>query len=397
MGGRFLATVIVGTARTPFGRFNGALKDMSAVDLGAIAIAGAVERSGLDGSMVDMVLMGMVLQAGAGQIPSRQSSIKAGLPVSVPSDTINKVCISSFRAVTMADQIIRSGDAGVVVAGGMESMSNVPYALPGLRWGQRMGNGQTVDLMVHDGLTCAFHQVHMALHGSKSAKEYGISRQAQDEWALRSHHRAIAAMDSGRLRDEIVPVIIPRKKGPDLVVEEDEAPRRDVSYDKMATLPPLFDPEGTVTAGNAPGVNDGATAMVIMSEAKAMELGRPSLATIVGHAMVSAEPAQIATVPGLAAKKVLHKLGLSMKQMHRIENNEAFAAVTLTSGKVAEWDTDIVNVNGGAIAFGHPIGASGGRIIMTLIHELRRRGGGYGLACICGGAAQGEALVLKVD
>lgn len=390
-------TVIVSAARTPFGRFGGALKDVPAVELGALAIREAVRRAGLRPDQVDTVIMGMVLQGGAGQIPSRQASLKAGLPYEVYSDTINKVCISSLRSVTMGDQIIRAGDADVIVAGGMESMSNAPYALTGARWGMRMGDGTTIDLMVHDGLTCAFHNVHMAVLGSRVAKEYGVSREEQDAWAFRSQQRAAAAIASGRLRDEIVPVEVPQKKGSPVVVDTDEAPRGDTTLEKLAALPPLFTKDGTVTAGNAPGVNDGAGALVLMSREKARELGIEPMATIIGHASVAAEPAYIATVPGLAANKLLARLGMKIKDVHLIENNEAFAAVTLTSGKITGWDPEIVNVNGGAIAFGHPIGASGARIVMTLIYELQRRGGGFGLACICGGAAQGDALMVRVD
>ncbi|KKM12858.1 acetyl-CoA acetyltransferase [Clostridiales bacterium PH28_bin88] len=390
-------TVIVSAARTPFGRFGGVLKDLPAVDLGALTIREAVRRAGVKPDQVDTVIMGMVLQGGAGQIPSRQASLKAGLPYEVYSDTINKVCISSLRSVTMGDQIIRAGDADIIVAGGMESMSNAPYALAGARWGMRMGDGAAIDLMVLDGLTCAFHNVHMAVLGSRVAKEYGISREAQDAWALRSQQRAVAAIQSGRLRDEIVPVEIPQKKGSPLTVDIDEGPRKDTTLEKLAALPPVFVKDGTVTAGNAPGVNDGAGAMVLMSKEKAQEIGIKPMATVIGHASVAAEPAYIATVPGLATNKLLARLGMKIKDVHLIENNEAFAAVTLTSGQITGWDPEIVNVNGGAIAFGHPIGASGARIVMTLIYELIRRGGGYGLACICGGAAQGEALMVRVD
>lgn len=390
-------TVIVSAARTPFGRFGGVLKDLPAVDLGALTIREAVRRAEIRPEQVDTVIMGMVLQGGAGQIPSRQASLKAGLPYEVYSDTINKVCISSLRSVTMGDQIIRAGDADIIVAGGMESMSNAPYALAGARWGMRMGDGAVIDLMVHDGLTCAFHNVHMAVLGSRVAKEYGVSREEQDAWAVRSQQRAVAAINSGRLRDEIVPVEVPQRKGSPLIVDTDEAPRGDTTLEKLAALPPLFVKDGTVTAGNAPGVNDGAGAMVLMSKEKAQEIGIKPMATVIGHASVAAEPAYIATVPGLATNKLLARLGMKIKDVHLIENNEAFAAVTLTSGQITGWDPEIVNVNGGAIAFGHPIGASGARIVMTLVYELIRRGGGYGLACICGGAAQGEALMVRVD
>ncbi|MCL6634549.1 MAG: acetyl-CoA C-acetyltransferase [Peptococcaceae bacterium] len=390
-------TVIVSAARTPFGRFGGCLKPLPATRLGGIVIAEAIKRAGLNGAQVEQVIMGMVLQGGTGQIPSRQAAREAGLPWEVPSETINKVCASGLRAVTMGDQIIRCGDADIVVAGGMESMSNAPYFVKGARWGLRMGDAGFVDLMVHDGLTCAFHNVHMAVHGSTVAKEYGISREEQDQWALRSQTLAVRAIDAGRLKDEIVPVTIPQKKGDPVVVDTDEGPRRDTTLEGLAKLPPIFIKDGTVTAGNAPGVNDGAGALVLMSREKAGALGIRPLATILGHASVSAEAAYIATVPGLAANKLLNKMGLKIDQIDLIEANEAFAAVVLVSGKITGWNPDRVNVNGGAVAFGHPIGASGARILMTLIYELRRRGGGLGLAAICSGAAQGDAVLVRVD
>jgi acetyl-CoA C-acetyltransferase len=338
-----------------------------------------------------------VLQGGCGQIPSRQATREAGLPWEVPSETINKVCASGLRAVTMGDQAIRAGDADIIVAGGMESMSNAPYFVPGARWGLRMFDTKFVDLMVHDGLWCSFYNRHMAVHGGEVAKEYGISREEQDEWALRSHRLAVAAIDSGRLKDEIVPVVIPQKKGEPVIVDTDEAPRRDTSIEALRKLPPVFDPNNTVTAGNAPGVNDGAGALVIMSDEKARELGKKPLATIMGHASVSRDAKYIATVPGLSINKLLQKKGMTIDQIDLLEVNEAFAAVALVSGKIAGWNPDKVNVNGGAIAFGHPIGASGARILMTLVYELRRRGGGIGIAAICSGAAQGDAVMVKVE
>lgn len=390
-------TVIVSAARTPFGRFGGALKSFTATDLGGMVIAEAVKRAGIEGAQVENVIMGMVLQGGAQQIPSRQATRKAGLPWEVTSETINKVCASGLRAVTMADQQIRCGDAEIVVAGGMESMSNAPYILKGARWGYRMGGSEAVDLMIHDGLWCAFHDRHMAVHGSVVAKEYGISREAQDEWALRSQLRASQAIKDGKFKDEIVPVAVPQKKGEPVIVDTDEGPRPDTTLEGLAKLPPVFTKDGSVTAGNAPGVNDGAGAMVLMSREKAQALGLKPLATILGHATVGAEAAYIATVPGLATRKLLAKKGLTLDQIDLIEANEAFAAVALVSQKITGWDPDKVNVNGGAIAFGHPIGASGARIIMTLIYELRRRGGGQGVAAICSGAAQGDAVLIRVD
>lgn len=390
-------TVIVSAARTPFGRLGGCLKPLPATKLGGIAIAEALNRAGLDGALVDNVIMGMVLQGGAGQIPSRQATREAGLPWEVPSETINKVCASGLRAVTMGDQMIRCGDAEIIVAGGMESMSNAPYLSKSARWGLRMGDDKLIDLMVHDGLTCAFHNIHMAVHGSTVAKEYGISREEQDQWALRSQTLAAAAMDAGRLKDEIVPVAIPQKKGEPVLVDTDEGPRRDTTLAGLARLSPIFVKDGTVTAGNAPGVNDGAGALVLMSEDKAAAMGLKPMATILGHASVSAEAAYIATVPGLAGNKLLSKLGMKIDQIDLIEANEAFAAVVLVSGKLTGWNPEKVNVNGGAIAFGHPIGASGARILTTLIYELRRRGGGLGMAAICSGAAQGDAVLVRVE
>jgi acetyl-CoA C-acetyltransferase len=390
-------TVIVSAARTPFGKFGGALKDLQAVELGAAVIKEAINRADITGKQVDEVIMGMVVTAGAGQIPSRQAAVKAGLPWDVQTETINKVCASGLRAVTLADQIIRAGDAEAMVAGGMESMSNIPYALPTGRWGARMGDVSIKDLMVYDGLTCSFEQVHMAVHGSTVAKEYGISREEQDEWALRSQQRAVAAMDQGKFKAEIVPITIPTRKGDPIVIDTDEAPRRDTTLAQLGKLPAIFMKDGTVTAGNAPGVNDGAGALVLMSEEKAQELGKTPIATILGHAAVGQEAPYIATTPGLAIQKLLSKTGYKVEDIDLFEVNEAFAAVTLTSGKIVGWDVEKVNVNGGAIALGHPIGASGTRILMTLIYELKRRGGGLGIAAICSGAAQGDAILVKVN
>ncbi|WP_018085827.1 acetyl-CoA C-acetyltransferase [Desulfurispora thermophila] len=389
-------TVIVSAVRTPFGKLGGGLSSLPAVQLGGLVIKEAVNRAGISGEQVENVLMGMVLQGGCGQIPSRQATQLAGLPWEVPSETINKVCASGLRSVTLGDQIIRAGDADIIVAGGMESMSNAPY-FTRARWGFRMGDSKLIDLMVHDGLWCAFHNRHMAIHGGVVAREYGISREEQDEWALRSHQLALAAMDAGRLNDEIIPVSIPQKKGDPVVVSQDEGPRRDTSLEALRRLPPVFDPENTVTAGNAPGVNDGAGALVIMSADKARELGIKPLATILGHASVSQEARYIATVPGLSINKLLSKKGMKVDQIDLFEVNEAFAAVALVSSKIANLPHDKVNVNGGAVAFGHPIGASGARILMTLVYELRRRGGGLGIAAICSGAAQGDAILVRVD
>lgn len=388
--------VIVSAARTPFGRFGGALLPFKAVDLGGFVIAEAVKRANIQPEQVEYVYMGQVLQGGVGQIPSRQAARKAGIPWETPSVTVNKVCASGLTSVVLAAKSIMLGEIDIAVGGGMESMSNAPYFLPGARWGSRMGNSPLVDLMVHDGLWCAFYDQHMGVHGSTVAKEYGISREEQDAWAYRSQMRAAEAMAAGRLKEEIVPVEV-TVKGKTTIIDKDEQPRPDTTLEGLAKLPPVFVKDGTVTAGNAPSVNDGAGALVVMSRQKADELGIKPLATILGHAEVSADAKYIATVPGLATNKLLWKMGKDIKDIDLIEANEAFAAVVLVSGKITGWDYEKVNVNGGAIAFGHPIGASGARILMTLIFELRRRGGGIGIAAICSGAAQGDAIMVRVD
>lgn len=389
-------TVILSAARTPFGRLGGGLSSLSAAELGGIAIEAAIDRAKIDKAIIDEVIMGMVLQGGAGQIPSRQAARKAGLDWGVPTETINKVCASGLRSVTLADQIIRSGDADTIVAGGMESMSSAPYFIKGARTGLRMGDSKLIDLMVHDGLTCSFENVHMAVHGSNVANEYQIAREAQDEWAYRSHVRAIAAIEAGKFTEEIVPVTIKDKMG-NYTIDTDEGPRKETSIDKLAKLPPVFTNDGSITAGNAPGVNDGAGALVLMAGDKASSLGLKPLATILAHAEVGAEAPYIATTPGLAIRKLLDKTGYTLDQIDLFEVNEAFAAVVLTSEKIVGWDNEKVNVNGGAVALGHPIGASGSRILMSLIFELRRRGGGLGIAAICSGAAQGDAILVKVE
>jgi acetyl-CoA C-acetyltransferase len=390
-------TVIVSFARTPFGSFLGSLKDVPAVDLGAHAIREAVSRAGIDGATVDYVFMGMVVQAGAGQIPSRQATIKAGLPVEVPSDTIGKVCASSLRAANLGDSLIRAGDAEIIVAGGMESMSSAPYLLEKARSGYRMGNGQLVDAMVKDGLWCAVHDVHMGVHGGDVADEFGIGRDVQDQWAFRSHQLAVKAMEEGKLDAEISPVSIPQRKGDPVIFAADELPRKNASLEALGNLPPVFKKGACVTAGNAPPISDGASALVLMSREKAEALGIKPLATIVSQGAASAAAPYIATVPALAGKKALAKANLTAGDMDLIEVNEAFAAVALTSIKLGGWNPETVNVNGGAIAFGHPIGASGGRILMTLLTELQRRGGRYGMATICSGAAQGEATIIRLE
>lgn len=390
-------SVIVAACRTPFGTFGGGLKDLPAPELGAIVIKELLQRTGLKGEQIDNVILGEVLQAGVGQIPSRQATLKAGLPFETPSETINKVCASGLRAVTMADAQIRAGDGSIMIAGGMESMSNAPFAMKKARWGYRMGNDVLIDLMVNDGLWCAYHNVHMAVHGGTVAKEYGVSREEQDAFALRSQMRASAAIKDGKFKDEIVAVRVPGRKGEVKIIDTDEGPRSDSTLEKLAALPPIFTKDNTVTAGNAPGVNDGAGALVVMDKEVATALGYKPLATIMGHSMVAAEPAYIATVPGLATNKLLAKKGMTVKDVDLFEANEAFAAVALVSGKITSWDPEKVNVNGGAVAFGHPIGASGARIVMTAIYEMKRRGGGIAVCAICSGAAQGDAIMLQVE
>ena len=380
-------SVIVSAVRTPFGRLGGGLVDYEATELGSLAIRNALDRVGLENDEVEYVIMGQVLQGGAGQAPARQASIGAGLPIEVPADTINKVCASSIRAVQMADQMIRAGDHDLIVAGGMESMSNAPYVLKKARFGYRLGDGTLIDLMTHDGLTSTFDKRHMVEQASFVSRELGISREAQDEWALRSHQRAVEAIDQGRFKEEIVPV-------GDL--DTDEGPRRDTSIEKLSALKPVFDPEGTTTAGNAPGVNDGAAALVVTSEEFARKRGLEPLATILSQAYVADDFAYLARTPAKAGQKALEKAGKSIDDVERVELNEAFSSVVLNSTEMLGADPDKVNVNGGAVALGHPIGASGGRILGTMIYELRRNGGGLGLAAICSGGGQGDALLLDV-
>jgi acetyl-CoA C-acetyltransferase len=380
-------SVIVSALRTPFGKLGGSLADKQATELGSIVIRAALDRAGVENDDVEYVIMGQVLQGGAGQAPSRQASIGAGLPIEVGSDTINKVCASSIRAVEIADQMIRAGDHQVVVAGGMESMSNAPYALKKARFGYRLGDGSLIDLMIHDGLTSTFDQRHMVEQASFVSRELGIAREDQDRWALRSHERAVKAIDEGKFQDEIVPV------GEFAV---DDGPRRNTSYEKLAALRPVFDPEGTTTAGNAPGVNDGASALVVTSEEFAKKHGLEILATIVSSAYVADDFAYLARTPAKAGEKALAKAGKKIGDVERVELNEAFSSVALNSAKMLDADPEKVNVNGGAVALGHPIGASGGRILSTMVHELRRNGGGLGLAAICSGGGQGDALLIEV-
>ena len=380
-------SVIVSAVRTPFGKLNGGLAGYRATQLGAIAIRAGLERAGLEGSEVDYVIMGQVLQGGAGQAPARQAAVEAGIPIDVPADTVNKVCASSIRAVEIADSMIRAGDVELVVTGGMESMTNAPYALPKARQGYRMGDGTLVDLMIHDGLWSSFDEQHMVQQAARVGRELGITREEQDGWALRSHERAAAAQDAGRFDDELVPV------GD---VTADEGVRRDTTLDKLASLKPVMDPEGSITAGNAPGVNDGASCVVVCSEEFAKRRGLAPLATIVSQGYVADEFAWLARTPANAGAQALEKAGKAIGDVKRVEVNEAFCSVALNSVRMLGADPETANVNGGAVALGHPIGASGGRILGTMVHELRREGGGLGLAAICSGGGQGDALLIEV-
>jgi acetyl-CoA C-acetyltransferase len=380
-------SVIVSAVRTPFGRLGGGLGHLRAPELGSAAIAAGLERAGLEPGEVEYVIMGQVLQAGVGQAPARQAAVGAGIPREVPADTINKVCASSIRALEIADLMIRAGGHELVVTGGMESMSNAPYLLPNARFGYRLGNGEVVDHMVFDGLTSTFDGLHMVEQASKVSRELGISREEQDEWAYRSQQRAAAAQDAGRFEDEIVPV------GD---VTADEGIRRDTTLEKLAALQPVFDPKGTTTAGNAPGVNDGASCVIVCSEEFAERRGLEPLARILAQGYVADDYAYLARTPARAGEKALQAAGKTIGDVKRVEINEAFSSVAKNSTRMLGADEAIVNVNGGAVALGHPIGASGGRIVSTMVHELRRNGGGLGLAAICSGGGQGDALLIEV-
>ncbi len=380
-------SVIVSAVRTPFGKLGGGLKDYEATELGALAIKAGLERAGLEAGEIQYAIMGQVLQGGAGQAPARQAAVAAGLPIEVPADTINKVCASSIRALEIADSMIRAGDVEIVVTGGMESMTNTPFALKKARFGYKLGDGTLIDLTTHDGLTSSFDGRHMVEQASFVSRELGISREEQDTWALRSHERAVKAADEGFFADEIVAV-------GDLSM--DEGPRRDTSIEALAKLKPVFDPEGTTTAGNAPGVNDGASCVVVCSEEFAKRRGLEPLGTILAQGYVADEFAYLARTPAKAGEQALAKAGKTIDDVERIEVNEAFSSVALNSVRMLGADPEKANVNGGAVALGHPIGASGGRIVGTMVNELRRNGGGLGLAAICSGGGQGDALLIEV-
>jgi acetyl-CoA C-acetyltransferase len=380
-------SVIVAAVRTPFGKLGGGLKNYEATRLGAHVIRAALERVGLAADEPEYVIMGQVLQAGVGQAPARQAAVAAGLPKETPADTINKVCASSMRAIEIADLMIRAGEHELVVTGGMESMSNAPYLLAKARFGYRLGNGALIDSVVFDGLTSSFDGLHMVQQNAQVSRELGISREEQDAWAARSHQRAAAAQEAGRFDDEIVPLG---------EIAADESVRADTTVESLAKLKPVFDPEGTTTAGNAPGVNDGATCVVVCSEEFARRRGLEPLATILAQGYVADDFAYLARTPARAGEQALAKAGKSIGDVKRVEVNEAFSSVALHSARMLGADEEIANVNGGAVALGHPIGVSGGRIVGTMVHELRRNGGGLGLAAICSGGGQGDALLIEV-
>lgn len=388
-------TVILDGARTPFGKFQGGLSSFSASDLGGIAIVEALKRANIKPEQVQEVILGTVLQAGQGQIPSRQAAVKANIPWSVPTETINKVCASGMRAVTLADQLIRLGEIEIAVAGGMESMSNAPYYLTNVRSGYRMGNQQIVDGLVFDGLSCSFDSSHphMGTYGNLNAKNYEITREAQDDWAARSHRLASEANE--KWQEEVVPITVRTSKG-ETIVGKDESVRPNTSADILGKLNPAFHNEGTITAGNAPGVNDGACALVLMEENRALKENRQILGRIISHAEIGVEPENFPQTPGIVIKELLKKTGKKLEEIELFEINEAFAAVALISNQLAGLNPEKVNVNGGAIALGHPIGASGARIILSLCYELKRRGGGLGIAAICSGGGQGDAILIEV-
>jgi len=388
-------SVIVAGARTPTGKFRGAFSNLQAVELGARAIRGAVERSGIAGEQVDYTIMGHVLQAGAGQITSLQASIGAGLPKDVPAITVNKVCLSGMSAIAMADQMIRAGEIEVAVAGGMESMTNAPYVVPKGREGTRLGDAELIDSMIHDGLWSSFLDQHMGEGTDEVSAELGLSREEQDAWAARSHQRAHAAWESGHMGEEVVPVEVPQRRGSPVTVDRDEGIRPETTPEKLAGLAPAFRTDGTITAGNASQISDGACAVVVMSAERAQELGVAPLAEIVAYGMSSDRYPSLHTVPAMALERALKRSGLAAADLGLVEINEAFAAVPIHSARLLGVDDAIVNVNGGAVALGHPIGASGARIVLTLLMEMRRRDVELGGAAICGGGGQGDALVLR--
>ena len=387
--------VIVSAVRTAIGSFQGALKDVPATKLGAIVIEKALEKAGVSKDAVDEVIMGNVLQAGLGQNPARQATIQAGLPQSVSALTINKVCGSGLKAIHLATQAIIAGDADIIVAGGMENMSQSPYLLKNARDGFRMGDQKVVDSMISDGLWCAFNDYHMGVTAENLCDQYNITREEQDKFSARSQSRAAQAIEEGKFADEIVPVVIPQRKGDPIVFSQDEYPKKGSTEEKLAGLRPAFKKDGSVTAGNASGINDGAAAVVVMSKAKADELGLQPLATVVANASAGVDPSIMGIGPVEAVKKVLNKSQLSLADIDLIEANEAFAAQSIAVDRELSFNHDILNVNGGAIALGHPIGASGARIFVTLLHEMKKRDAKTGLATLCIGGGQGVATIVK--
>jgi acetyl-CoA C-acetyltransferase len=390
-----MASVIVAGARTPFGKFGGAFKDLPAKSLGAHAIRAALDRAGVKGADVDYVIMGQVLQAGAGQITARQAAIEAGIPQEVPAITINKVCLSGINAIALADQLIRAGEVEIVVAGGMESMSEAPYLVPKARFGARMGNTEMIDSMVHDGLWSTFTEQHMGEGSDEVNRELEISREEQDAWAARSHQRAERAWESGALAEEVVPVEVRQQRGDAIKVARDEGVRPGTTVESLARLAPAFKKDGTITAGNASQISDGAAAVVVMSSDRARKAGIEPLAEIVAHGMSADRYSWLHTVPALALSNALKKARLEVSDLDLVEINEAFAAVALNASRMLELDDERVNVNGGAVALGHPIGASGARLVLTVAHELKRRGLRIGAAALCGGGGQGDALIVR--
>jgi acetyl-CoA C-acetyltransferase len=388
-------SVIVAGARTPIGKFGGGFRDLPAVDLGAAAIKEALARAGIPADQVDYVLMGHVIQAGAGQITARQAAVKAGVPKEVPAVTINKVCLSGLNAIALADQLIRAGEIEVAVAGGFESMSDAPYLIPKARWGTRMGNTEIVDAMLYDGLYSTFTGQSMGASSDQVNRELGIGREEQDAWAARSHQRAHAAWEEGRMAEEVVAVDVPQAKGDPVRVERDEGIRPDATVESLAKLKPAFGEGGTITAGNASQISDGGAAVVVMTRERADALGLEPLVEVVAHGMSAERFPYLHTVPALAMERALKKAGVSASDLDLVEINEAFASVSLHAGRMLGLEESIVNVNGGAVALGHPIGMTGARLVLTLAHEMRRRDVELGGAALCGGGGQGDALIVR--
>jgi len=391
-----MPSVITSIARTPIGRFGGAFQQLQAVDLGGVAITAALERSGVDPSTIDEILFGHVLQAGAGQITARQAAVRGGLPMTVPATTVNKVCLSGMTAIALADKDIRLGEATFAVAGGMESMTNAPYVVPSARWGARMGEASMVDTMMHDGLFCAFDRCTMGESSDRKGSELGVGRDEQDAWAAESHRRAAGAADSGAFDGEITAVPVPQRKGAPVEVATDEGIRRDTTAESLSGLRPAFDPNGSITAGNASQISDGAAAVVVADEAAAEAAGLPVLARILSYGQIGGADATLHERPAEALGVALKRVGMSPSDLDLVEINEAFAGVALYSAATLGIPHDRVNVHGGAVALGHPLGATGARIVVTLVNALRSRGGGVGGATLCGGGGQGDALVLEV-